>query len=91
MQWGSGFASAAFVAAFTMATDVHAEESDHDRAIALFAEARKLIEAGDCTSAVPKLQESVVMTRARAYVGMLVQVLVLVRRIAGQLPELLDA
>src|SRR5437588_7554333 len=39
----------------------------------------------------PKLQKSVVMTRPRAEVGVLVQVLVLVRRIAGQLPELLDA
>jgi hypothetical protein len=36
-----------------------AEESDHERAVVLFAEARKLIEAGDCPTAVVKLQESI--------------------------------
>lgn len=36
-----------------------AEESEHERAVALFAEARKLIELGDCTAAIPKLQESI--------------------------------
>lgn len=40
------------------AATARAEESDHDRAVAWFAEARRLIEAGDCANAVPKLQES---------------------------------
>lgn len=43
----------------TSAGSARAEQSDHDRAIALFAEARKLIEAGDCPTAVVKLQESI--------------------------------
>ena len=42
-----------------MARTAHAEDTDHDRAVALFADARKLIEAGDCSGAVPKLQESI--------------------------------
>lgn len=42
-----------------MARTARAEESDHDRAVALFGDARKLIEAGDCPAAVPKLLESI--------------------------------
>lgn len=42
-----------------MGRTAHAEESDHDRAVALFADARKLIEAGDCSAAIPKLEESI--------------------------------
>jgi hypothetical protein len=42
-----------------VANTAAAEETDHERAVALFAEARKLIETGDCTGAVPKLQESI--------------------------------
>jgi hypothetical protein len=47
------------VALLCAASAAHAEESDHERAVALFADARKLIEMGDCTGAVPKLEESI--------------------------------
>jgi hypothetical protein len=56
---GRGFAAAVLVAVLTTAGSARGEESDHDRAVAAFAEARKLIEAGDCSGAIPKLEESI--------------------------------
>jgi hypothetical protein len=37
-----------------------ADESAHDKAVAAFQEGRRLIEAGNCEAAVPKLRESLV-------------------------------
>jgi hypothetical protein len=49
------------MAIVALAGTARAEESDHDRAVALFSEARKLIEVGDCGAAATKLQESLAL------------------------------
>jgi hypothetical protein len=37
----------------------HADGTDHDKAVAAFAQARKLVDAGDCATAINKLLESI--------------------------------
>jgi hypothetical protein len=56
-----GLTIVATTAIMALAGTARAEESDHDRAFALFSEARKLIEGGDCPAAVTKLHESLAL------------------------------
>jgi hypothetical protein len=44
-----------------VAPAARAEESDHERAVALFDDARRLIDAGDCPTAVARLHESIAL------------------------------
>lgn len=44
----------------------HADDSDHDKAVSAFDDARKLIEDGNCDAAIPKLEQSL---RYEASVG----------------------
>lgn len=53
-------ATIVFVAAAAAPLTSHAQPRDEARSIALFEQARKLIDAGQCNAAIPKLRESLI-------------------------------